>query len=778
MKKLVALLILLAAVTGIYFNTVQNDFVFDDQALIVRNPVLKDLSNPLGIITDGNKTKGMSSYRPVRFYSLMLDYAISGDSPVGYHISNMIYHALSGYLVFLILYVMMTTVPWMKLEDGREAKGILNEYIIAIFGALVFLAHPVQVDAVAYISGRRDVLMGLFFLLGFYYYLKSRYLKKPLYLLLVLLFYIIAIFTKEMAVTLPAIILAFEVIERMKSKSENLFGDFWSAVKSTLNRYKFIVLPLVAIVVLYAWYMIVIKEASHKIGWHGGNIVLNFATVAKIWMTYLRLIFFPLKLCADYKSYPLATSLFEQATIFSVGGVAVIFTLAFWMLKKNKFIAFGLFWYIITMLPVSHIIPHHELMAEHYLYLPIIGFVIILSAFMLKLSATDSFNRGAVVGVVCVVLAFYSVRVIDRNSDWLNEEVLWTKTTETDPNSHRAWFNLGNIYREKFDFPQAVKFYNKSINVTEDDRLKAKSYNSIGAILIVMNEYKVAEDQLSKANALYPDYPAVLSNLASVYIESGRYDEAIELTDRALAKVSYFFEAKLAKAVAKYKKGEKEEANQILEALLNEQPRRYAIYKVLIRIAEEEGREEDAKSYYQTYLYMNPGNTEARIKLGDKYLGEGLFELALKEYLKVLNYDPDLNKAYQRLSSCYMELKDFDNALIYFKKIVALDEKAPEPYLGLGLAHLGRGEEYARQEGSEALHNFKVSIRDAKKAFEKSLELAPNQPQAKVMKGKISQLREYLATDNYFNKSKKLVLQPEKLTDEENAEHKKEHKKE
>ncbi len=361
-KKFIALLIFIAVVAVAYLNGINNDFVFDDQPLIVRNESIKDFDNVLGIFNYDN-SKALS-YRPVRFISLAIDYAISGDSPIGFHISNMIYHVISGYLVFLILQFMFTSVPWLRVEsDDEAAGGILTAYTVSLLATIIFLVHPVQVDSVTYISGRRDILSTLFFLLAFLSYLKFRYLNKKWHLALVVLFYLTAISAKEMAITLPAVIIAFEIVENMKNESKGLLTDFLTATKNIIKRYKFLVVALLIFGAAFTWYSVIYREASHQRGWHGDSILINFLTVAKIWVTYLRLIFFPIVLSADYKSFPLSTSPFEPATMLSIGLVALFFYATFKLLKSNRALGFGLLWYIITLLPVSQIIPHHEMMA-------------------------------------------------------------------------------------------------------------------------------------------------------------------------------------------------------------------------------------------------------------------------------------------------------------------------------------------------------------------------------------------------------------------------------
>jgi dolichyl-phosphate-mannose--protein O-mannosyl transferase len=138
--------VLVCASLILYGNSLSNQFVFDDLPIVVENPVIKSFTHiPLVL---GLQT-GQPIYRPVRFLTYMVDYALSGLTPVAYHLSNCIYHAVTAFILFLVLRMLMRDVA------------------VSLVGALLFLAHPIATDSVTYISGRRDILVTLFYLLAF-----------------------------------------------------------------------------------------------------------------------------------------------------------------------------------------------------------------------------------------------------------------------------------------------------------------------------------------------------------------------------------------------------------------------------------------------------------------------------------------------------------------------------------------------------------------------------------------------------------------------------------
>ena len=140
----------------LYANSLPNEFVFDDVPLIVENKFIKDGTNLPRMFSPGAE---QYQYRPVRFVSYMLDYWLWGLKPAGYRGANIVYHGIAGFILFLVL---------VELAGNWGA---------AVAGAVLFISHPVLTDSVTYISGRRDVLVGLFYLLSFYCFV--RYRKEP-----------------------------------------------------------------------------------------------------------------------------------------------------------------------------------------------------------------------------------------------------------------------------------------------------------------------------------------------------------------------------------------------------------------------------------------------------------------------------------------------------------------------------------------------------------------------------------------------------------------------
>lgn len=449
---------LVAAVGATYANALQNEFVFDDHLLIVDAPAVQ---KPL---TDLSSLR----YRPLRNLSYRLDYAIGGMGPRIFHLSNIAYHAITVLLVCAML----------------QASGA--SLWAAAAGALLFAVHPVQTDAVTYAAGRRDVLCGLFFAAGFVAYLRLRRGGGAIALGSAVAAYVLAILAKEMAVTLPLVCVLFDRWSRRcaggarRVPSSPVRHLWWAAA-----------LVLVGALVFAPVYGRHVMRVLTSTAWHGGSVGANFATVARVWVHYLALVVWPARLSADYSSgaFPVSPGLFDPYALASLALLALLAVPAWWSWRRGGLAGFGAAWVAVTLLPVSHIIPYVELLAEHYLYLPMIGVAFVVAGVVDAIAARAPARRRALALAVLVVAGAAAFRTVVRNRDWHDTLSLWSATAAAVPNCVRARFNLGQAYFERVRLDEA-------------------------------------EREWLAAAALRPQAPTIEMALASLYYRLGEYDRA------------------------------------------------------------------------------------------------------------------------------------------------------------------------------------------------------------------------------------------------------------
>ena len=281
-----------------YANSLQNEFVFDDILVIVENPGIRGvekLPRLLGI----NARK--LSYRPIRMISYALDYTLNeklwyyfgnyqgsekGLNPLGFHISNIAFHIITSFLVFLVVF------------------RLAGSCRVAFLASAIFALHPVHTDSVTYLSGRRDILCALFYLLGFYCFLRYRQNNKLFFIIAAFVFYVFSLGSKEMGVTLPMLFFTYDVMQQYSVKRGALdrafFKELFTSAKKTVTQSPYLYTILFLGATAFSYYKIVIKSPSYQTTFYGDSLYVTFLTVGRILAHYMHLLLYPVNLNADY----------------------------------------------------------------------------------------------------------------------------------------------------------------------------------------------------------------------------------------------------------------------------------------------------------------------------------------------------------------------------------------------------------------------------------------------------------------------------------------------
>jgi tetratricopeptide (TPR) repeat protein len=529
----------------VYGNSLKNEFVFDDIPLVVKNYQIRQLNQIPALLGLGSPG---SFYRPLRIVSYAIDYHFFNLNPLGYHLSNIIFHALTAFLVFITL---------LRLSGSVR---------VALAASLLFVVHPVQTDSVTYIAGRRDILAALFYLLGFYLFI--RYRKAPSLLLLgaILLSYLLAIASKEMAVTLPVLCFVYDFLETAAAVSTATpvvpvsLRQRIAAGLLPMIRQRFVFYAIfLAGAGAFAYYKIAVVPPSLRQEYYGGSLANNFLTVARIIIYYIKLLLFPITLNADYSynAFPVTKSLLDSNAWAAALALCILIWAAIKAFRHNRLVTLCLAWFFITLLPVCHIIPHHELMAEHYLYLPSIGVFFLAGITLDRLTRQ---RRKTFFLITGLLIALLSARTVMRNQDWKNALTLWEKTVQTAPDCARArnnlgveyyrngqfdraeesyqksisikpdfpdpYHNLGNIYADKQLFERAIEYYKKAFALCRKGNGK-EIINSWGIACRSMGDLKTAKGLFYYARFLDPWYADAYSNMSTVFLAEGNYEKAL-----------------------------------------------------------------------------------------------------------------------------------------------------------------------------------------------------------------------------------------------------------
>jgi len=581
-----------------YANSLYGDFVFDDDSLIRENPLVTEP----GRLTEILWSPGQGpTYRAVRTLSYAIDYRLWGGVPVGYHLSNVLYHGLAAVLVFAIC----------------QLAGL--ELWVSSLALIAFVLHPVHTDAVTYISGRRDVLSSVFWLAGFACFLADRRRPSPAWLAGFAACFLLAIFTKEMAVSLPFVCLAYQLTWGRTRPDDHARGPILH------------VLMLVA-AAIYAFYAVKVQHgATIRAVPHGGSYWITLLTMSRAFWHYAWLLLYPVHLLADYSvdSFPLSTGLADPATAVALAAVLAAGLAPFLLARSHPRLAFGLFWHWLTLGPVAQIIPHSEMMAEHYLYLPSVAFCV--GAAVLA-GALRAIHPRAALAVVLAVSLAYGVRTVQRNEVWQDSYTLWGTTVRDAPRCARAHNNFALALEGQGRLPDADREYRAALAITPDDPCVL---NNHGALLVQLGQVPQARRELQAAVDRMPGYPEAQNNLGAVLREQGELAAAERHLRQAIALRPGYRSARSNLALTLRRAGPAHypEAEQIDRALLAEGPDT-SVLNNLGALYLDWNRPADALEAFRRALKESPDSGALHLNMARAHLALGHAPAAEEELLR------------------------------------------------------------------------------------------------------------------------------------------------
>lgn len=532
-----AVLFLCVAVFIIYSNSLGGEFVYDDEYFIVRNVAIRNLSNIPSFFTNPASVAfsqlAEDVYRPVAASSYAIDYFLWFYNTFGYHLENMVLHGLNSVLVFVLVSI------------------LAGDIFIAFFSALFFACHPVQTEAVSWISGRSSVLFLFFYLSSLILYVRSLKEKRDGLFAWSIVFYAVSIFTKEMAVTLPIILIAYDV---------HFFNK--DGFRKKAMRY----LPYIIITLFYLAVRAFMLKRVGQCGWWGGDPYRNALSAIAVIPEYLRLLVYPVKLCAFYVSR-IVRSAADSMVISSVVILAAIFLSLPFIYRRSRLASFAILWFFITMLPVSNIVPLKALLAERFLYLPSIGFCILAATAFGKIRSIKTKNAASVAVILAGSLAVvYSARTMIRNEDWKTPMSISESIIKVSPLNSWGYTSLGAALIGAGRYTEAITPLKKAMVLSKN---YAAPRNAIGFCYLQLGQYGDAAAMFEEAVRLDPKSLESISSLGVAYAHLNRNDDAIRQFKEAIALDRTFISAYLNLGAAYERSGDDAKAFE----LYNEIPR-------------------------------------------------------------------------------------------------------------------------------------------------------------------------------------------------------------
>ncbi|MCM8812274.1 MAG: tetratricopeptide repeat protein [Candidatus Omnitrophica bacterium] len=546
---------------AVYANSLQSPFIWDDPYLVVNNHLIRDLRYLPEIFSRHlyDSTAGVSNfYRPLQTLFLLFDFSIWKLNPLGYHLTSLVFHILCAFFSFLLF----------DLLFGRRW--------VAVGTGLLFLVHPINSTVVDYISSRADSQAAFFSLLSLWLFFKAwgyeasrvgAEAKKgkpgkpgktgrpacaplnPLLYLLSLASFLCALLSKEMAVAFPLLLLAAVLVFRK--------DQAWKTI------------PFVLLLGLYAALRLTVLNFPTPSEQAAPPLTVRLLTTAEAFVRLIGSLFVPVRIHIE-KSIPFSAGFWEFRTWGSIAALLAIGFFMAWVYKRSKGCFFGLSWFFIALLPMANIVPINTTIADHWLYLPSIGFFAsILGGIadgteLLKPELKGSVRRGGFL-VSVAVLVLFSALTIRQNRIWRDPVGFFELAIRYSPGSFRAHNelgvlsldrgevdravrefqeavrinpafdqahdNLGIAYDLKGDYPRAIVQYQKALQLNPHN---PKTYNNLGNACLKSGQFEQAIRSYEKALQLNPGYKAVYNNLGAVYFKRGEFGKAQEMWEKAL----------------------------------------------------------------------------------------------------------------------------------------------------------------------------------------------------------------------------------------------------
>ena len=503
------------AVFGIllYANTLLNGFVYDDYAIIVENKFIQDTLTNLPAFFSQSYFKvaaGEASYRPVATLSYYLIYAVAGLNPFLYHLFSLIVHLANIILTYLLI---------SHMTKNRS---------IALMAAALFAAHPALTEAVNVISYNEDLLAALFFLLAFWLYLKARdndLKSSRINYGLSLFFFLLGLLSKEMAITLPVIIILYDVSLGDESGRRSL--SLQSIIKTITDRGLvyggYLAVSLFYLVIRF----FIIYDPQEATTPLHGTLLERIIYLPGHIFNFIELAFYPTNLTAEYVfAYP--DSFFAFSNLIGFVVVVVLAITSFLIFKRSRIVFFVIWWFFLTLFPVYNIIPIFNPFAERYLYIPLVGFCILAAVVIQKLFyqrfSDNTLAKSLGTLSVVAILISYAMSTIQRNRIWRDNLTLWSETVITTPQSSIAHGNLGSAYQGLGRLAEASAAYHKAIELQSDSY---KAFYNLGVLHESQGALKEAITNYSRVIAINPAFIDAHYNLANIYHKQGLLNEAI-----------------------------------------------------------------------------------------------------------------------------------------------------------------------------------------------------------------------------------------------------------
>lgn len=610
-----AIMAVIAIATLIFYNASLSNLLtnWDDPGYVKDNALVKDLS--IEGLKNIFSTPVMGNYHPLTILSYAIEYSYVRLEPWLYHFDSVLLHILVTLLVYLFI---------QKLTKRTVAAAIT---------ALLFGLHPMHVESVAWVAGRKDVMYGTFYMaacIAWLYY-RNATGKKWLWYTGVALLFLCSLLSKPVAVTLPITLLAIDYFQDRK----------WN-MRLLLEK-----LPLLAMSIGFGIKSMIDQKAFGSLATQSVhyNPLERLALGGYAFITYLWKAILPVQLSCFYP-YPTKQNNVFPAEYYLFAVAALIVLASLWLVRKNKVVIFGALFFLINIALLLQFIPvGGAIIADRYSYIPYMGLFFIAGWYVSKLfePGANAARGKLVLGSVCVYALYLGVLTTERCYAWYDTASLWRDAIEKQPLAPNAWNNLGfhyfNRFNESVDPNERRLCYDSALYLlNQSAALDAEFSNPI----VSLGELNRGAGKYPEAKAFY--YKALKLNndesianaylgLAITYAIQGNLDSSGICFRNAVIRKPYFPEAhsNYGNYFDMMREGYERQQN----------------------MPQSERMRDSALAHYTLAIAQNPDMYAPYLNRGRMYQRMKRCDEGMKDFEAALSLRPDMGEIYYSRSYCH-----------------------------------------------------------------------------------------------------------------------------
>lgn len=640
-------LILLITVLA-YANAVDNNFIyqFDDDLYVTDNPDIKALS--AGNLYRMFTTSYVGLYLPLTMLSYAIEYHFFGLDAPAFHLTNLLLHLINVWLVFLLI---------LKLKP--------NVYVASLV-AFVFALHPMHVESVTWISERKDVLYLLFYLAAAIFYLKYIRKNSAGNYLITLGFFVLALLSKTIAVSLPLLLLALD----------------WYCGRSLANwrvwieKIPFFVLSA-AVGLLGIWFTSTAADTTTPdISWLHRPFIVADAVLMYLWKFLV-----PLQLKIYHYYPPTASGMLPLRFYVSAAILMALLVAVILLIKKSgilkRDLIIGLAIFVVPTLFILQIVPAgRAYAADRYTYFSYIGLTYMLAVSTWQIITTQKINlrkwRTPLIIVLAVWLAMLTIVTRQRNKDWSDSITLFTDLINKEPNRGHPYLIRGITWLQKGDLTKALDDYNQSIL---RDTTDAKAFGNRASARGMSGDYAGALKDADRALQIEPGFASAINNRATANFYLGNYIQAVADYDALIAIDSSDASNYQKKLMVLEKAADTAALIDTYTHLMRMEPNNYFNFAKAGELYYYQNKMEKAIGYFDEAIRLDATQHVLLMLRANALFSVQRFEEALKDYVHYAEITGDAN-AWYNAGQCCLKLGRMEDACGYWEK-AALKNFAP-----------------------------------------------------------------------------------------------------